>query len=64
MSEGRTPGLFGWNELVTTDPAAAQKFFGSLLGWSYDKMPVPGGGLVALMSSPRPVIKWSVGCSR
>ena len=44
MSDGRTPGSFGWNELVTTDTAAARKFFGGLLGWSFDEMPMPGGG--------------------
>ena len=44
MSDGRTPGSFGWNELVTPDPAAARKVFGGLLGWSFDEMPMPDGG--------------------
>src|ERR1019366_3309092 len=36
MSEDKNcikPGCFGWNELVTTDVAAAKKFYGGLLGW-------------------------------
>jgi predicted enzyme related to lactoylglutathione lyase len=44
MNDAVTTGRFGWNELATTDPAAARKFFGGLLGWSYDEMPMPGGG--------------------
>jgi len=27
------PGKFGWNELVTTNVAAAKKFYNQLLGW-------------------------------
>jgi hypothetical protein len=27
------PGQFGWNELVTTNVAAAKKFYTRLLGW-------------------------------
>ena len=27
------PGQFGWNELVTTNVAAAKKFYTGLLGW-------------------------------
>ena len=37
-------GTFGWNELATSDPAAAKQFFGQLLGWTYEEMPMPGGG--------------------
>lgn len=43
MSEnGMKTGTFGWNELVTTDTGAARKFYGALLGWSFDEMPMPG----------------------
>ncbi len=37
----RTPGhgSFCWNELMTTDPAAAQAFYGRMFGWSYQDMP-------------------------
>jgi predicted enzyme related to lactoylglutathione lyase len=30
------PGKFIWNELLTEDVAAAQKFYGDLLGWTFD----------------------------
>jgi predicted enzyme related to lactoylglutathione lyase len=41
-----TPGAFSWTELMTSDPAAAAKFYGALLGWTFDDMPeaqMPGG---------------------
>lgn len=44
MSDGRTAGSFGWNELATTDTASARAFYGALLGWTFDEMPMPGGG--------------------
>jgi hypothetical protein len=44
MTDMMTHGSFGWNELATTDPAAARKFFGGLLGWTFDEVPMPGGG--------------------
>lgn len=44
QQHGMTHGAFGWNELVTTDTGAARKFFGSLLGWTFEEMPMPGGG--------------------
>jgi len=28
-------GRFCWNELMTTDPAAAREFYGALFGWTY-----------------------------
>jgi len=34
------PGTFSWVELVTTDAAAAKKFYAGLFGWSYDDAPV------------------------
>jgi predicted enzyme related to lactoylglutathione lyase len=33
-----TPGAMTWNELATRDAAAAKAFFGTLLGWTYEKM--------------------------
>lgn len=33
----KTPGAFSWVELMTTDPEAAKKFYGSLFGWSFEK---------------------------
>ena len=39
----KTPGAFSWNELMTTDPAAAAEFYGQLFGWSFDTMDVGTG---------------------
>ncbi len=34
MHENRMkPGAFSWNELMTTDVAAAKQFYGALFGW-------------------------------
>jgi predicted enzyme related to lactoylglutathione lyase len=33
-------GAFSWCELMTTDVAAAKRFYGELLGWSMADMPV------------------------
>lgn len=37
MSENDTPamatGIFGWNELITSDVEAAKKFYAATLGW-------------------------------
>ena len=32
------PGKFVWFELVTGDPVAAQRFYGSVFGWTYQKV--------------------------
>ena len=37
-------GTFYWNELMTRDPQKARDFYGPLLGWTFDAMPMPGGG--------------------
>ena len=34
----KTHGAFSWNELMTTDPAAAKEFYGKLLGWEMEDM--------------------------
>jgi predicted enzyme related to lactoylglutathione lyase len=33
------PGCLTWNDFVTQEPARAQEFFGSLFGWTYERMP-------------------------
>jgi uncharacterized protein len=38
------PGTFCWVELMTTDSESAKKFYGGLLGWTFDDSPIPGGG--------------------
>ncbi|HYQ06244.1 MAG TPA: VOC family protein [Xanthobacteraceae bacterium] len=37
-------GKFYWNELMARDVAKAKKFYADTLGWSFDAMPMPGGG--------------------
>src|SRR6516164_2965987 len=34
-------GQFSWNELLTTDPGAATKFYTQLFGWTTQEMPMP-----------------------
>jgi predicted enzyme related to lactoylglutathione lyase len=41
-------GTFYWNELMTRNVEAAKKFYADTLGWSYDAMPMPGGGTYTL----------------
>ncbi|WP_397533847.1 VOC family protein [Roseateles sp.] len=38
-----TSGAFSWSELMTTDPAAAAEFYGSLFGWRIESMDTPTG---------------------
>lgn len=34
----KTAGAFSWTELMTSEPAAAKTFYGSLFGWQFDTM--------------------------
>lgn len=36
-------GKFVWNELATTDPDAARRFYADILGWTYEEFPLPEG---------------------
>lgn len=36
-------GKFVWNELMTHDVAKAKKFYGEVMGWTFDAMPGPEG---------------------
>ena len=47
----RLPGKFVWADLVTDDAVAAQRFYASLFGWTFQDM---GGYLIATMDE-RPV---------
>ena len=42
------PGTFSWVDLSTSDPAGAKRFYGGLLGWTFDDLPV-GDGVVYTM---------------
>ena len=37
-------GKFHWNELMTRNVERAKKFYSETLGWTFDSMPMPGGG--------------------
>lgn len=37
------PGSLSWTELYTSDAAAAREFYGSVFGWQYSDMEMPGG---------------------
>ncbi|MGC2123661.1 MAG: VOC family protein [Xanthobacteraceae bacterium] len=39
-----THGTLYWNELMTRDVARAKAFYADTIGWTYDAMPMPGGG--------------------
>jgi len=41
-------GAFSWAELATSDPEAAKAFYATVLGWSYDDQPLPGGGTYSM----------------
>lgn len=45
-----TPGLFSWNELVTTDVAGAKAFYSGLLGWTLEEKPMPEMALTYTMA--------------
>jgi uncharacterized protein len=46
-----THGQFHWNELMTRDVAGAKKFYADTMGWTYDAMPMPGGGSYIIASA-------------
>lgn len=38
-----TPGIFGWNELLTPGKAASMEFYSGLFGWSTEDIELPDG---------------------
>lgn len=44
-----TPGTFCWADLTTTDQDAAKAFYGGLLGWEAEDMPVGEGAFYSMM---------------
>src|ERR1700727_60068 len=38
-----TPGTFSWIDLTTPDQEASKRFYGELLGWSFQELPVGEG---------------------
>jgi uncharacterized protein len=43
MDAFKTHGAFSWNELMTSDPDAALRFYGTLFGWTTEPMAMPQG---------------------
>jgi len=44
------PGTISWTDLVTSDLDAAKGFYGSLLGWTFEDMPVGDGNIYSMAS--------------
>jgi len=44
-----TPGTFSWADLGTTDQDAAKAFYGELLGWEAQDMPIGDGAFYSMM---------------
>jgi uncharacterized protein len=42
------PGTFSWVDLQTTDQEAAKSFYGELLGWSYEEIPIGDGSTYSM----------------
>jgi len=47
----KTPGAFSWNELMTTDPAAARAFYQGLFGWQLEDMNMAEGGTYTVVKT-------------
>lgn len=43
MAHAWTHGSFYWNELMTRDAEKAKKFYGDIIGWTFEAMPMPDG---------------------
>jgi predicted enzyme related to lactoylglutathione lyase len=48
-------GKFIWFDLATTDPAAAQRFYGSVFGWSLEPVAGAGGRYAVIRNDGRPI---------
>jgi hypothetical protein len=49
------PGRFCWAEVASTDQAAAKQFYASLLGWTHQDTPMPGGAYTMLFHAGAPI---------
>lgn len=43
-----THGAFSWTELLTDDVAGARTFYGRLLGWKFEDMPMQDGAYTVI----------------
>ncbi len=55
MTVKRTPGQAVWRELITPDVQAAKGFYGELLGWRFQDVPMPTGPYTLIKASGRDV---------
>ena len=49
------PGKFIWFDLATADPAAAQRFYGSVFGWSFEPVAGTDGRYAVIRNEGRPI---------
>jgi predicted enzyme related to lactoylglutathione lyase len=56
-----TPGLFGWNELITSDIEAAKKFYGAVFGWTSETKAVAPGWDYTLFKSGETMVGGMIG---
>jgi predicted enzyme related to lactoylglutathione lyase len=50
-----THGSFHWNELMARDVEKAKKFYGNVIGWTFDSMPGPAGPYWVAKMGEQPV---------
>jgi uncharacterized protein len=50
VRDSHAPGTFSWTDLSTSDPLAAAAFYGALLGWAAEEMPVGPDATYWMMS--------------
>ncbi len=61
MNVFETPGAFSWNELISTDPAAAATFYRELFGWTVQE-PNPQMGGYRVVQLGEAAIGGIMGC--
>ena len=42
QQEDKTPGIFSWHEMMTSDQGASTEFYSSLFGWTHEDMDMGG----------------------
>ncbi|MCV2354261.1 VOC family protein [Paucibacter sp. B2R-40] len=67
MDAYKTHGAFSWAELMTSEPAKAAEFYGSLFGWVVETMAMPMGDyhvikvdgtpMAGMMACPDPALQ-------
>lgn len=55
QQEDKTPGIFSWHEMMTTDQEASTAFYSSLFDWKHEDMDMGGFTYRFFKSGERPV---------